>query len=432
MGVSIRKLLDIGLAHVFGAYTLNKAVSFISCFLLVRILSKTDYGYFSSAFNTYSFFNIFTGLGMLSAELLFCTENRESNEKKAIYRYTLVTGLIVDLFLAIILASYGYWGPISMRHTRIYIIMFSMLLCFEYFTQYLLCVFRTKKDNKSFSALSLINSVSYMFFSCGGAFVAGVSGTIFGRYFACLIVIVIGIARLGKLRTEVFNHNSLNSKLKKEIWNYSIKSGTTSFLNRVIYLIDVELLSNLIANPDLVASYKFATLIPESISFIPQAVIVTVMPYFIGNINNTTWIRTNTKRIMFYMGIFNLLITSSLIVFAPIIIALFGGERYEDSIVYFRILSISYFFLATFRLFGTNLLAVFRKVTFNIIAATITGILNLILDYYFIINYQGIGAALATVFSVVIGSFITFPYLIYVINHNKLNECVVSKNKGNT
>ena len=416
----IKKIIDIGLAHVFGAYTLNKVIAFLTSFLLVRILSKTEYGYFSSAFNTYSFFNIFTGLGMLSAELLYCTEERNYNEKRGIYRYTLLSGLVVDLILGIIICGYGVWGPVSIKETRVFISMFSLLLCFEYFSQYILCVFRTKKDNHNFSFLSMIISASYLLFGCGGAFIAGVYGAIIGRYIACSVVIVIGILRLGANKSDIFNNISIRVNLKKEIWDYSLKSGLSGFLNHVIYLIDVAMLSYIIADPDIIASYKFATLIPESMSFIPQAVIVTVLPYFISNMSNREWIKNNTKKLVLLMGVFNAFVTLSLICLAPFIIHVFGGEKYSDSVIYFRILSISYFFLATFRLFSTNLLAVFRKVSFNIIAAAITGIINIFLDYFMIVHFKAIGAAIATVLAVVIGSCISLPYLIHVINHERL------------
>ena len=406
MKTKIKKIIDIGLAHVFGAYTLNKVIAFLTSFLLVRILSKTEYGYFSSAFNTYSFFNIFTGLGMLSAELLYCTEERNYN--------------VMPFRSPIPARHFPCWSPVSIKETRVFISMFSLLLCFEYFSQYILCVFRTKKDNHNFSFLSMIISASYLLFGCGGAFIAGVYGAIIGRYIACSVVIVIGILRLGANKSDIFNNISIRVNLKKEIWDYSLKSGLSGFLNHVIYLIDVAMLSYIIADPDIIASYKFATLIPESMSFIPQAVIVTVLPYFISNMSNREWIKNNTKKLVLLMGVFNAFVTLSLICLAPFIIHVFGGEKYSDSVIYFRILSISYFFLATFRLFSTNLLAVFRKVSFNIIAAAITGIINIFLDYFMIVHFKAIGAAIATVLAVVIGSCISLPYLIHVINHERL------------
>ena len=92
----LKKLKKIGFGQVFSAFAINKIIAFVTNFLIVRFLTKSDYGLFSSAFNIYSFFNVYTGLGMLSSELLFCTEKRSPIEKKAIYKYTLLCGFFAD------------------------------------------------------------------------------------------------------------------------------------------------------------------------------------------------------------------------------------------------------------------------------------------------------------------------------------------------
>lgn len=420
MKETIKRLYNIGLGHVFGAYTINKIIAFATNFVIVRLLSKNEYGFFSSAFNIYSFFNIFTGLGMLGAELLFCTEEREEKERRAIYRYTLLAGLVSNIILGIGIVAYGTFGPNSIPESRKYIIMFSGLLAIEYFAQFVLCYYRTKKNNKAFSWLSTLNSVTYFAFGGIGALILGVEGTIIGRYLAYIIVASVGIYYLRDNISDLFNRNRLDKKLKKDIWTYSLKNGASTFLNQVIYLIDVFLISTIIADSEIVASYKFATIIPESLSFIPQAIMVALIPYFVSNMRNNNWIKTSTRKLLLYTGTLNIVITVTLIISAPIVIQIAGGEKYADSLIYYRILSISYFFLATFRLMSTSLLSVFRKTTYNLFVAAITGILNILLDYIMISKYQAVGAAWATVLSVVIGSVLSFPYLMHIINSNKL------------
>lgn len=418
----IKRLIEIGLGHVFGAYTINKIIAFATNFVIVRILSKDDYGYFSSAFNIYCYFNIFTGLGMLSAELLFCTEDRDEIERRAIYKYTLLAGLLSNVVLGFIIFGYGAFGPNAIPESRKYIMMFSGLLAVEYIAQYMMCYFRTKKNNKVFSRLSSANSLLYLIFGGLGAFFFGVPGTISGRYLAYIIISLISIILLRQNKIDLFNKYTVQRGIKKEIWVYSLKNGATTFLNQIIYLIDVTLISTLIADPEVVASYKFATIVPESLSFIPQAIMVALIPYYVSNLGNQNWIKRNTTRLIVAMGIANAIITLLLIVTAPLVINILGSEKYSDSLVYYQILSLSYFFLATFRLMSTSLLSVFRKTTYNLVVAAVTGVLNIILDYVLIKNFQAIGAAWATVLSVIIGSVLSLPYLLYVINTNKLGR----------
>lgn len=409
------KIWKMGLGHVFSAFTINKVIAFVTNILIVRFMSKSEYGLFSDAFNTYSFFNIFTGLGMLGSELLFCTEKRPEHEKKAIYKYTLKCGFLVDIILGFVMLCYAYSGVMPIAESKPILIGFAGLLAFEYIMQYFLIYYRTKLDNRKFSFLSVINTSSYLIFGVIGAYVFGAMGTLLGRYFAMLVPIVVATLSLKENITDIRNDFLLETRLKKDIWIYGIKNGLSSYLNHVIYLIDVAIISYIIADPEIVASYKLATLIPEGLNFVPHAIIVTVIPYFVKNKDNKGWIKQNTFKLLVSMGIMNCFITLFLLFSAPLLINLIGGEQYSDSVIYFRILSLSYFFLGTFRLFSTNVLAIFRKTTYNLVVAAINGVLNIILDVILVSNYQAEGAAWATMISVVIASMLSFPYLLHTI-----------------
>ena len=52
---NIKTLLHTGFGHIFIANVANQVISFISGFILIRVLTKTDYGIYSYAFNIYSF-----------------------------------------------------------------------------------------------------------------------------------------------------------------------------------------------------------------------------------------------------------------------------------------------------------------------------------------------------------------------------------------
>ena len=56
---NIRTLLHTGFGHIFIANVINQIISFISGFILIRVLTKSDYGIYSYAFNIYSFIAFF-------------------------------------------------------------------------------------------------------------------------------------------------------------------------------------------------------------------------------------------------------------------------------------------------------------------------------------------------------------------------------------
>lgn len=411
----IKAIFRLGLAHIFGAYSINKIISFLTNTVIVHFLSKAEYGYFGSAYNVYSIFIIFTGLGMTSAELLFCSEERPAREKRAIYKYTFLCGFVVDIVLSACMLAYGLLGQVGMPECRPYIVLLSGLPLADYVMQYLLVFLRTRRENKKFAYLSTVNSVALLLFTVVGACFGGVGGTIGGRYFAYIITIVAGIFLSRSSMPDIINKEQIDRRLKKDIWAYAVKNGACSALNTIIYLLDVAVISYVIADPEIVASYKLATIIPENLNFIPQVVIITLIPYYAKNQSNRAWLRKTTKTLFLGMAAVNLLITLFLLVSAPFVIKLLWGAQYMDSVHYYRVLSLSYFFLATFRLFSTNILAVLRKTTFNLIVAILTGVANIVLDYILITHYAAAGAAWATVMVIVIASVASFPYLVKVI-----------------
>ena len=81
-------LLKGGFFDIVGAGTLNKAIATIMSIVLVRVLSKYDYGVYSYAFNIASFFIIFNGLGATSAALQLCCEAyQDKDRERRLYAY---------------------------------------------------------------------------------------------------------------------------------------------------------------------------------------------------------------------------------------------------------------------------------------------------------------------------------------------------------
>lgn len=128
---------------------------------------------------------------------------------------------------------------------------------------------------------------------------------------------------------------------------------------------------------------------------------------------------TEKCRLIFsVMALFNFFVVGTLVIIAPWLINLLWGGEYLASIVPFRILCAAYFFLGTFRMFSTNILAALNRLNFNLALGIISGIFNIVMDYFMISRWADIGAAVATLLTVVLNSAISIPYLISVVTRN--------------
>ena len=110
---SIRQLLKNGFFHITGSNVINKVIAVITNILITRTLGKQGYGVFSTAYNVYSIFVIFSGLGMYSAILLYCSEKRSDNEKRAYYIYGLRAGFAASILLSVGMALYAFFVPLG-------------------------------------------------------------------------------------------------------------------------------------------------------------------------------------------------------------------------------------------------------------------------------------------------------------------------------
>ncbi len=129
--------------------------------------------------------------------------------------------------------------------------------------------------------------------------------------------------------------------------------------------------------------------------------------------------KKNTKKTFLYLGVFNIVVCVLLFVLAPLVISFVSGKQYYDVVPIFRILVIEYFFSGTFRFLCCNLLSAYKCVNYCLFISIMSVICDIVLNYFMINKMSTIGAAYATLISMVITSLLAFGYLIYKIYKKK-------------
>lgn len=418
----IKTLLKKGLFHIMGSTFVNKIIGFITNVAIVKILTKTEYGVFSSAFNTYTMAALFSGFGIANGILYFCSDKEKKEKRLAYYDFSLKYGIISDVLLMIVLIIYGAYGPVGIMNTRKYVVFLSALPLVAYVQNYFSMVLRTRKENVKYSRLLNINSFSYAVLAVIGSYMWGIYGTITGRYLAFLITAIIGAFYC----RPYLEFSKLSYKLMKnerlDIIKYSLANGAISALNSILYMIDVWLIGYLIADAEVLASYKVATVIPEHMTFIPSCVAIVFFPMFVEQSGNVEWLHKNIKKLYKSMVALSGAIAMVMIIAAPLIIRILWGNQYVDAVLCFKILAISFFFLSSFRILTTNILVAFGKMKFNLVVSLIVGVLNIILDIVLIYYYGSIGAAVATLIISILASALSVPYLMRYLVFLKKKE----------
>lgn len=413
----VKMLFKTGFYHIFGSSVINKIIAFMSNVVLVRILTKTEYGIFTYAWNIYSITLIFNGMGIESGVLQVSSEHSGDSEfGDRASNYGIRFGVKFDLILVAVILFIGLFAPLKIEASREILCMLCLLpmsqILFQMTTTYL----RAQKRNQEFARLTVLNTALIFVVSVGCAFIFREKGLVLGYYAAYLGSFAVGM-RVYQIR--IFNNSTpLEGEEKKDLLKIAAISMVNSGLSQLMYLLDVFVLGIVDPQETILASYKVATMIPSALAFIPLALVTYLYPYFAEHRGDGDWCLRRYKQILLGLGGLNLVVSVVLFVGAPLIIRLLFGEQYLDAIPVFRILSVNYFFSGTFRILSGNLLVTQRKLKFNLLVAIVSSLTNVVTDYFFIQWWGSIGAALATVLVVFVSSVLSTTYLIHTFRQN--------------
>lgn len=408
----IKTLLRTGFFHIFGSSVINKIIAFMSSVVLVRILTKAEYGVFTYAWNIYSILLLFNGMGIESGVLQVSSEHSGDTEYgDRVSNYGVRFGVKFDLLLVAATLLIGLFAPLKIGGSREILCMLCLLPLAQILFQLTTAYLRAQKRNQEFARLTVLNTVLVFAISAGAAFLFREKGMVLGYYAAYLISYLVG---LFVFRVRLFNRSALPEREdKKSLLRIAAISMINNGLSQLMYLLDVFVLGIVDPEETLLASYKVATMIPSALAFIPLALITYLYPYFAEHREDGAWCLRRYRQILLGLGGLNLAVSCVMFFGAPLIVRLLYGAEYLDAVPVFRILSVNYFFSGTFRILSGNLLVTQRKLKFNLFVAIISSATNIAADYFFIRWWGSVGAALATVLVVFVSGALSTTYLIH-------------------
>ena len=392
--LGLAKITRAGFFHVFGSNVINKLVAFLANILIVRFMTKDDYGLFSYANSIYSMFALFTGLGMISAILIYCAEKRPDDEKARYYRYGLTRGLAVDALLVLVMFAASLLVVFPLEDAG-----FFIGLLIDYVFQFETICLRSKKENKRFAYLQVTYSLFYGSLSCIGAFLGGIIGVIVGRYLAYVASVIVGVLLLKGLGLGIKDAGQLKREEASGMWRYSIENGAASIMGQIVYLINVVIVGQVLIDASSVAAYRVATMLPEGFLFIPSSILVFTGPYFIEHNDDMRWFRKNAVLLFAATEAMMVVLAAVLIIFAEPIIVLLWGEIYLDSVPAFRVMAAS-LLITPLRTVCVNLLACLRMTRENLIITALALVAN-VLAVFVLTNMYGIVGASWAVLGVI-------------------------------
>lgn len=388
-----RSLFKGGFFDIVGAGTLNKAIATIMSIVLVRVLSKYDYGVYSYAFNIASFFIIFNGMGATTAALQLCCEAFNDKDRECrLYAYAYRVSLAVGVLYLVLVLAIALLIPLSIPSSGPILALYCAYPLLQQLFDIKTILLRVRLQNRDYAIAMNLQTVLTCIFSIVGALTFAAPGLAVGQSLA-LLVAYAWLCHLFPFERRYLWSSSLKHDDMTQFWKIALISAFNSGVSQAFTLLGTMFIGMFIADELVVSSYRVATTIPFALLFFPSAIVTYIYPHFVRHKDNRTWTLRNYALMTLGSGILMAVITAFFIVLSDPIVSLIFGEQYLDAVPVMQIVMIGFFITATFRTPAGNLLVTQRKLVSNSVIGITMIVVCFIASYVLIPRFGMVGAA---------------------------------------
>ncbi len=420
IGQQTKILLRNGFAHIFAGTFLNKAVTMLSSIVIARLVDKQQYAYLSYSDTIYGYLALFSGLGMGSALLKICAGKSEKKQDRAYLSYAIKCGIIFEILSSIILVSVFLTIKIPFPQARHYIVISVLYPVVYCIYDLLICYIRSKSFNKHYAYINLTYSVLTCVFSIVLVLIWNAPGLIYARYIV-LSFMLIYVCHFVLLFIGETPHYRLSANQKQEFWKIAITLVVANAFSGMIPFNENMLLSHIIADEVILANYRVAGLFPQMILLVTQAINVYFFPIAAGMDNEGICITKYGIKVGLLNAAMVIIGILGGILFTPIFLPLFYGNKYNDAVSISLGLWIMRGMNAGIRMVPMNMLIAIGKYRFNLIMSVITFVIQIVVDWIFIMQWGIYGIVFGTVFIYLITGLVYWIVFIHA-SSNRYNK----------
>jgi len=377
--------------YILSASIISRLLSFFASWIAIQLIPNKELGIVLFAYNIILFIIPIGGFGLHQSLLRYGALLKTNEEKNSLFRYTFFKGIWVTFILIFIILLGSFFIDFKFENTKYYLAFLSIQLIPTYVFELIKIQFRLKHKNKLFAFTEIIFTttltisvliLSYYFEEKGYAIALLLTPTLSVLFF------------IKKFKSDLL-FKEKPSIINRAFWKYGVFASLSNVVTQLLFVIDILLIGLLLNNAEMVTNYKYISLIPLSLLFLPRAFINADFVAFTENIYNKKYIVKYSKS---YMLLFTILSSCFFVFFglsAEFILNLFDASftQYKTS---FLILIVGVSGILIFRgLFG-NLLSSIGKAHINFYITGIALLINIVSNYYLIPKYGIIGAAITS------------------------------------
>ncbi len=377
-------------SSVFIAMLSARVLSFLATWIALQLVNETDLGLVFYAYSFFTFLNPIGGLGLNHSFMRYAALHPDEAEKHNYFHYTLWKGIKIALgfiFLIFLLVFAIYRNQTDLM-------TYFMILSFNLLTIYIIELvknyFRVFHQNKNYAGLEITYNFILVLLVLTLGFQFKAIGYSLALVLAPLLAVLIFLPKI-KIQKQY------QKPIERDgvFWKFAFYSGMAGVASQLLFNIDLIFIGNLMPNPVNVTHYKYVSLIPYSLLFIPSMFITADFVKLIEEAHDKAKIKTYINQFWTFFLVISLGVLMLAFVFPKLILSLFRADL-EQYVLTFRILMVGVIGVLMFRgLFG-NLLASIGKSHINFWIALGTLAVNALLNLYLIPKYGITGAAITS------------------------------------
>lgn len=408
-----------GFLHVFGSGTINQIVNFAYGILIVRVVSKEEYGVFGYASNLFNMLMLLSGFGIVSGVLQIASEQGDDRRKaERLLQYGYRFGTAFNVVISVVMLLVALLIPLPINGSNVTLGMMFLLPVPMILRDLQIVWLRATMQNKAYGVVNSTSALLISALTILGAWILRLRGIIFGQYIAVIAMLVLLWTRYAVPFPA--KGSPIPASDRRDLLRIAGISALNNALSQLLALLGTFILGLVASDANTIAAYKVGSTIPFALSFIPAALMTYAYPYFARHKNDRGWTISKYRMLMLGAGSGNLLISVAGILLAVPIVRIIFGAQYSDAVPPFRIMMLGYFFSSTFAGIPGNLLVTQRKLKVNLYRGILVAIANLGMNLVLIPAYGSVGAAVANLMSAILSG--TISTIVYGIVIHRLRE----------
>jgi len=376
---------------VFFATIISRLVSLLASWVALQFIDNSSLGVVLFSYNLILFLLPISGLGLPQSLIRFSALNQNQEDRNSIFLYVLKYGFLSSLGMILLVIISSFFVPFQFEKTQFYVIILSFLILPSFLFEVIKAQLRLNHDNKNFAYSEFLFSIIFITLITSLTFYLKEIGYIISLLLAPILTSLFFVKKL-KIRAKQIKKLP---ELNFSFWKYGFFASLSNMVTQLLFVIDILLIGYLTKDAEMVTNYKYISLIPFSLLFLPRVFINTDFVTFTEKIKDKKYIINYIKSYMLLFLLISILLIIVSYFFGSFILRLLDAGFAEYHATFF-IMIVGVCGIFIFRgLFG-NLLSAIGKADVNYYIALIALFLNLISNYYLIPELGIKGAAITS------------------------------------